>query len=183
MEEGAFREDDDWTVAAVDDLIEWIRSREGSDAPIYLFGHSAGAQYLSRVAAYTTPRDVTRILLANPSTYVMPDASVDVPYGFRGFGDHGSVDAQMQAYLEAPITIYLGLEDTGEEDLTRNEFADRQGRNRLDRGRQTFEFAKRVASENGWDFGWTLVEAPGVGHTARGMLNADEFVEALGFAD
>jgi hypothetical protein len=40
-----------------------------------LFGHSAGAQCLSRFAAFTHS-DAFRIVLANPSTYVWPSREV-----------------------------------------------------------------------------------------------------------
>ncbi len=181
FEDGELRDDEDWTVNAVDDMVDWIRRREGGDTPVYLFGHSAGAQYLSRVAAYAPPANVERIVLANPSTYVMPARDWAAPYGFGGLPDALSSDAAILAYLAAPVTIYLGQEDTGEEDLTRGELPDRQGDNRLDRGRRAFEYARSVAEQNGWPFGWTLIEAPGIGHTARGMLGADQLVEALGF--
>lgn len=182
FEDGVLRDDEDWTVNAVEDMVDWIRAREGSDTPVFLFGHSAGAQFLSRVAAYAPPANVGRIVLANPSTYVMPRLDWPAPYGFGGLPGALSSEEAIRAYLAAPVTIYLGLDDTGQEDLTRNEWADQQGDNRLDRGRRVFEFARTTAEDNGWTFGWTLVEAPGVGHTARGMLGADQLIDALGFA-
>lgn len=182
VDDGALRDEDDWTVEMVDDLIAWAREQEGRpDAPSYLFGHSAGGQFLSRVAAYALPEGVERIILANPSTYVLPSLDEEVPYGYGGFADDGEAASWMRDYLAAPITIYLGDEDTGGEDLTMTEPATRQGRNRRHRGEMTFERAKKTADERGWTFNWTLVEAPDVGHSARGMLQADEIVDALGF--
>jgi len=134
------------------------------------------------VAAYAPPPAVSRILLANPSTYVLPSLDEAAPYGFGGMPEGLNDAAAIEAYLAAPITIYLGQDDVGEKDLTRNDFADRQGSNRLDRGRNVFTWAQETAETNGWPFGWILVEAPGVGHTARGMLEADALIEALGFA-
>jgi pimeloyl-ACP methyl ester carboxylesterase len=173
---------EDWTIELVDEMIDWIRKREPADVPIYLFGHSAGAQFLSRYAAYSAPLRVARIILANPSTYVLPTLAEDAPYGFGALFDGLDARALMRGYLEAPITIYLGAEDTGSEDLTMNAQARRQGDNRLDRGRRTFQLARDVARDEGWEFGWTFVEAENVGHTARGMLNSAEILEALGFA-
>lgn len=183
FEDGELRDDDDWTVATAGDMIDWIKSREGADTPIFMFGHSAGAQFLSRVVAYDRPAGVERIVLANPSTYVVPSFEWDAPYGFAGLPGVFSGQDAIRAYLEAPVTIFLGQDDTGSDDLTRNEWADRQGSNRLDRGRTVFRIAKQIAEENDWEFGWMLVEAPGVGHTARGMLGAREFNRALGFIE
>ena len=45
----------------------------------------------------------------------------------------------------------------------------RQGANRYERGTQIFQAARELAKNKGWDFNWRLVEAPGVGHSARRM--------------
>lgn len=172
---------EDWTIELVDEMLDWIREREPEDAPIYLFGHSAGAQFLSRYAAYTPAHDVSRIILANPSTYVLPTLDEDAPYGFGALPGEFDPRALLRAYLESPITVFLGDEDTGSEDLTMTPQARRQGGNRLDRGRRTFRLARDVARAEGWDFGWSLVEAENVGHTARGMLNSAEILQAMGF--
>ena len=179
--DGELRPESEWTVEFIDELIDWARNEEGRpDAPVFLFGHSAGAQFLSRVAAYALPEDVTRIVQANPSTYVMPTLDEAAPYGF-GLLPEAEAKQRLREYLDAPVTVYLGLEDTGDEDLTMTEAAQRQGGNRLERGRHVFEEARRVAQENGWPFSWQLVYADDVGHTARGMLGAEQMFQALGF--
>ena len=180
VHKGTLREREDWTVTMVQDLIDWIKLREGDESEIYLFGHSAGAQFLSRVAAYGELEGVERIVLANPSTYVLPNNGEAAPYGFGGLPEDISGPAAIQAYLAAPVTVYLGLEDKGEKDLTRNDQADKQGSNRLERGRNVYQLARDTAAQFGWPFGWSMVEVPGVGHTARGMLRAREFTQALG---
>lgn len=181
VDDGQLRPEEDWTVEMADDLLDWARQQEGQpQAALYLFGHSAGAQFLSRVAAYALPDDVRRIVLANPSTYVVPSSDEPVPYGYGGLPD-APAQHWMRDYLAAPITIYLGDEDTGGEDLTMTDAAIRQGRNRRDRGEQIFQRARMVAQDHGWPFNWTLVHADDVGHSARDMLSADEIVRALGF--
>lgn len=181
VDDGQLRPEKDWTVEMADDLLDWARQQEGQpQAALYLFGHSAGAQFLSRVAAYALPDDVRRIVLANPSTYVVPSSDEPVPYGYGGLPD-APAQEWMRDYLAAPITIYLGDEDTGGEDLTMTDAAIRQGRNRRDRGEQIFQRARKVAQDHDWPFNWTLVHADDVGHSARDMLSADEIVRALGF--
>jgi poly(3-hydroxybutyrate) depolymerase len=67
---GVIRDQRRWTVRIVTPLIDWARAETGID-PYYLLGHSAGAQFLSRVAAFV-PNAARRIVIANPSTYVLP---------------------------------------------------------------------------------------------------------------
>ncbi|MDO5528761.1 MAG: hypothetical protein Q4F71_05095, partial [Paracoccus sp. (in: a-proteobacteria)] len=124
------------------------------------------------------PEGVERVVIANPSTYVLPTGDEAMPYGYDGLPPDAA-QRLTQEYLAAPITIYLGDEDTGDVDLTRNDQADRQGANRLDRGQRTFEMAREVAEQNGWAFNWRLIHAQEVGHSGRGMLQSDDLLDAL----
>ncbi len=169
-----------WTSRVLAALIERARERVGG--ALYLFGHSAGAQFLSRVAAYDPPPGVTRFIIANPSTHVFPDLKVDAPYGFGGLFSELEARRRLRAYLALPLTIYLGGEDTGSRNLSTSAAAMRQGRNRRERGRRLFRAARALAREKGWRFGWRLVEAPGVGHSARRMLDAASAESAFGLA-
>lgn len=165
------------TVELIAPLVEWARKAAAQpDMPYILIGHSAGAQFLSRVAAYTTP-PAQRIVIANPSTWVLPDTSVAKPYGF---GSVANGEQAMRAYLALPIVALLGGADTGSNNLTMTKEAVAQGPNRLTRGHNTFESAKSVAHNHGWPFGWTLVEVPGVGHDATKMFSAPQTAAELG---
>ena len=169
-----------WATAFVGDLVTWARQNENRpNARYYLFGHSAGAQFLSRVAAFQPPRDASQIVIANPSTYVLPSTNEPVPYGLGEMYGQVEAEERLKAYLALPITIYLGEEDTGDEDLSQTSSAMRQGDNRLDRGETTFESGRSLAQAKGWDFQWRMVTAPGIGHTARGMLGSDKIIEVF----
>lgn len=179
--DGEVQPEGTWTVGLVDDLIEWAQLQEGApDTPSYLFGHSAGGQFLSRVAAYDWPAEAQRVVIANPSTYVWPDLDEDAPYGFDRLSDDPAEEDMLRAYLAAPVTVFVGLEDTGDEDLVTNEPAQRQGENRLDRGRNVFSQAQQMAARNGWTFNWQLVEAEEIGHQGGQMMRSPEMLNALG---
>src|SRR5499433_4564659 len=45
----------DWTGTLVLDLIAWARGQEGRPLPYSLLGHSAGGQFLDRLAAFVSP--------------------------------------------------------------------------------------------------------------------------------
>lgn len=170
------------TVDLVDDLMAWASNREAPGLPVTLYGHSAGGQLLSRVAAYAVPAEAARIIVANPSTHVLPSATEDAPYGFDMTTDDkldAKEEALLKAYLAAPVTIYLGTEDTGTDDLAMGPAAMRQGENRLDRGRKTFAKGEAEAKARGWPFGWRLVEAEGIAHEGGQMMRAPEMAEAM----
>ena len=170
-----------WTQPVLRDLIAWARRWAGrSDIPTVLFGHSAGAQFLSRAAAYFPPEDVYRIVIANPSAHVMPSLEEAVPYGFDGIFERDQRAERLRAYLRQRITIFLGQEDTGSHLLVDDEEARRQGANRYERGKKVFATARAAASQRGWLFNWRLIEVPGVGHSSRDMLNSPQAFDALG---
>lgn len=165
-----------WTVNLIEPLVAVLQQSEATTGlPYYLIGHSAGAQFLGRMAAYSSSM-AARIVIANPSTYVLPSTEGPPPYGFRGLKDGSGL---LRAYLARPITLLLGDEDTGSKNLAEGAAADRQGVTRIDRGRRTFAAARAIAATRGWSFGWTLMEVPGVGHNARSMFAGKEAARAV----
>jgi hypothetical protein len=86
----------------------------------------------------------------------------------------------LRDYLAQPITIYVGEQDVGSEQLDGSARAMRQGPTRVQRGRNVFRDAKHYAQLRGLEFNWRLIVAAGVGHTSRGMLRAPELVDAFG---
>ena len=174
--------EEDWTVWFAGDLMQWARKASGQPRiPIYLFGHSAGAQYLSRVTAFAAPAEARRIVIANPSTYVLPSLTEAAPYGFSGAISENTAEARLRNYLSMPLTIFLGGADTGDEELATSVAAERQGADRLTRGKRTFELARQVAASRSWPFNWRVVITPGVGHDTSDMLNSPDADEAFGF--
>lgn len=170
-----------WTVWLATDLVSWARKRaHRPDAPYYLFGHSAGGQYLSRVAAFALPRGARRIVVANPSTYVLPSLTEDAPYGLDRVATDIEERQRLREYLALPVTIFLGGDDVGRRELGTSDPAMRQGASRLSRGVATFRMAQQVAARNNWPFGWSLVVVPDVGHSSSNMLDAPEAAQAFG---
>lgn len=162
------------------DLIDWARRElNAPDADYVLFGHSAGAQMLSRVAAYHPLPAPARIVIANPSSHVAPNRAQSVPYGFKGGGSPSQQNEFLRRYLAQPITLYLGGDDVGSFRMLNNRAARRQGANRLERGRTVFDEARRLATREGWSLNWRLVEVPGIGHDGRAMLRADAAATAF----
>lgn len=169
----------EWTVKLVPALVAWARARaDRADMPYALIGHSAGAQFLDRVAAYV-PLAAERIVIADPSTWVLPDTATRAPYGFGGLYGATEADAALRRYLAAPITVLIGGDDTGSRHLAGGAAAEAQGADRLERARNTFERARQTAQARGWSFGWRFVEVPGIAHDARRNFASPQARDAL----
>lgn len=175
---GVLQDPREWTGRFAVAMAERIQQIEGRRMSYSLIGHSAGGQFLSRLAAFT-PTQAQRIVIANPGTHVFPDPEVEAPYGFGGIYPRDAVDTQLKRYLAQPITIYLGRDDTESDGLSKRSEALAQGPTRHERGLNAFRNARALAQARGWSFNWRLVEVPGVGHSARKMFAAPEASAAL----
>lgn len=177
--DGVMRPPEAWTVALVPRLAAWIRQSEGNAAlPYALIGHSAGGQFLTRVAAFADI-DATRIIIANPSTWVWPSLDVAAPYGFGGLYEPEQAEAALRRYLARPITVLLGGADVGTRELVRTAVARAQGATRLQRGQNVFQAAESFARVHNWAFNWRLAIVPGVGHAAAKMFASAQAAAAL----
>jgi len=152
-------------------LIRWAQARSGSPLPIMLLGHSAGAQFLGRVAAYV-PTGARFIVLADPSTYVMPDPAVEAPFD----GGFTSPDpGWLAAYVSRPVLIVLGANDvTDSHHLSETPQARAQGPDRLTRGQTAFAPGQAVARRIGRPCAWQKSIVPSVGHDAAAMFASSQ---------
>ena len=178
-DDGSVQPPQSWTVNLVPRLVSWIRRKQGrADLSYSLIGHSAGAQFLSRVAAYAAD-GATQTVIANPSTWVRPSLDIAAPYGFKGISDRAWGEAALRRYLAAKITVLLGQEDVGSRNLATSEEAEEQGSTRFERGQNVFREAEAAARRNGWPFNWHLAVVPGVGHSARSMFGSVQALDVL----
>jgi poly(3-hydroxybutyrate) depolymerase len=179
VHDGAVQPVESWTVNLVPRLVSWVRRQENRiDLPYTLIGHSAGGQFLSRVVAFA-PITATRIVIANPSTWVWPSLDSAAPYGFGGVYTPAQASDALRHYLAAPVTVLLGQDDIGSRNLASGEEAEQQGGTRLERGKRVFQEAASAARARGWEFHWKLSIVPGVGHSAGRMFRSEQAVEAL----
>jgi hypothetical protein len=179
-----------WTTRFVALLADWVRRQEGAAMlPYWCWGHSAGAQFLSRVAAFEQP-DARRIVLANASSYVLPlvgsyPKGEAAPYGMGGVYAAAEEQAKLRGYLGMPVTIYLGSRDNdpGDPDLSMKPEAQRQGAQRRHRGERTFILGRRQATALSCAFSWQLVYAPEGEHNTAQMMRSRRVLKAMNFSD
>ncbi len=169
-----------WTYAIVHRLVAHVRDIEGRpELPYYLIGHSAGGQFLARMAAFS-PGEASRIVVANPSSLLFPTREMPYGYGFGGLPEHLSSDDVLRSYLASPLTLYLGTGDTAAiANFDDSSTAMLQGLSRVERGRACFAMARKLAAQKKWAFNWRKIETRGVGHSAPQMFAAKEVKQAL----
>lgn len=169
-----------WMFNVVDAIVADVRAREGKPAlPYYLIGHSAGAQFLVRLAAFQ-PGEARRIVAGNAGSLLFPSREHTFGYGLGGLPEELSGDAMLRRYFAAPLTLYLGTGDvTPRRRFDASEAGMKQGPHRLGRNRAAFELAQTMAKARGWTFNWRKVETPDIEHDAGAMFAALDVADAL----
>jgi poly(3-hydroxybutyrate) depolymerase len=169
-----------WMYNIVPALVAEVRAREAKPAlPYYLIGHSAGAQFLVRLAAFQ-PGEARRIVAGNAGSLLFPNREHEFGYGLGGLPPELSDEAMLRRFFAAPLTLYLGTADTTpRRRFDASEAGMKQGPHRLARNRTFFALAEKMAQERGWTFNWRKVETPGIEHDAARMFAALEAEDAL----
>ena len=181
-EDGTAAPKDEWTYGDIPLIAAGIRACESRPKmPYVLIGHSAGGQFLVRLAGFYDS-GATRVVAANPGSDLFPTRDQPFGYGFGGLPPSLRSDGTIRAYLARPLVLYLGTADNGhDEDLDESSEAMAQGPGRYQRGKAAFAYGQKLARDRGWRFGWRLVETPGVGHDHEKMFDAPEAALALGW--
>ena len=181
--DGTVRDRKQWSFPMATEVIQDILKREGNPKrDHYLIGHSGGGQFLTRYVAME-PVTAKRVVASNAGTYPFPRLDWDWGYGFGKLPKDLQNEDHFKKMVETPMTIYLGLADTipSGENFDASSEANREGKVRLERGRNFFEYCQKLAKGKGWKFNWTKVEVPNVGHDAEGMIKDPRIEQALGF--
>ncbi len=134
----------------------------------YLYGHSAGAQFIHRKIECLGGAKVRMAIIANAGWYTLPDPEKSWPYGLKS--TTVSV-AEIIRFLSFPLVILLGEEDTDplHPTLRRTTRADEQGITRLERGKHFFEFGSAMARSLNVPFRWKLQTVSNVAHSNSAM--------------
>jgi poly(3-hydroxybutyrate) depolymerase len=171
----------EWTWSLVPKIADELRKREGRpDMPYYLIGHSAGGQFLIRLAGFVKT-DALRIVASNPGSLLFPTEEMPFPYGFGELPKELGGESALKRFLAQPITLYLGTGDTIQDKyFPKGPLAARQGDSRYERSKNAYKAAKKLADDKKWDLNWKVVEAEGVGHVAAEMFKNDKCLDALG---
>lgn len=150
--------------AAIEPLFDDIRHRTGTRVSgYYLYGHSAGAQFVHRFVMLMPKARLNAAVAANAGWYTIPNRSENYPAGLR---DAPFSSPKLQAVFARSLTILLGTADSDPlaSNLKSDRLTQRQGKNRLLRGQFFFDESSKLAARAGGVFNWRIEYAPGVGH-------------------
>lgn len=158
-----------WTFSAIEPIFDEIKLLAGSSVEkYYMYGHSAGGQFVHRFVYFMPDARLKLAVPANAGWYTLPSVIAEYPYGLgKSFLDE---DALKTAFGKDMI-ILLGTDDINTESssLRKTPEAHAQGPHRLARGKTFHEAGRLTAEIYNAPFNWRLEYAPGVGHSNGGM--------------
>lgn len=170
-----------WSFSIVNPIFDRIKLATANESEsFYMFGHSAGSQFVHRCLTFLPEVKAKKAVTANAGWYTMPDFDVVYPYGLEGSFLHSDSLPQL---FEREIIVLLGTADTlRTSSLRQTALADDQGLNRFERGHYYFNWSSSYASENELVFNWSIMDVPDVGHTGSAMsvAAANYFFEEIG---
>ena len=157
--------------AALEPLFSAIAQRGGDADGYYLFGHSAGAQFVHRALLFEDLPHLITAYSANAGWYTLPDPNQAWPYGTAGTS---ASEDDIGRWVGMPLTILLGERDTDprHQHLRHTPEAEAQGPHRYARGVYFANAARVRAEELGVTYGWRVGSVPDVAHDNAGMAEA-----------
>jgi hypothetical protein len=164
---------EDWIFIDFDRVFKLVKNATNSNQGKYdLFGHSAGGQILHRLVLFNPDSKADRILASNAGTYTPPDYNTNFPFGMKNVGIN---QKKLARSFKKNLVLFLGELDNETETrgrMLRSETADKQGTNRLDRGKNFYTFSEELAKDLKMKFNWKIEVIPNVGHNQKKMAAA-----------
>ena len=160
-----------WTYFVNDIIFQIVKVLTKSrQEKYYLFGHSAGSQFVHRQIMVGASNFVEKAFAANAGEYAMPTfGEVSFPWSMSGL-DLSRKD--LKRLFSFDLYVLLGEKDVIQDKyFPRGDFFDKQGSNRFGRGKNFYKIGKNEAGRLGLDFNWKLVTVLHVGHSTLGILS------------
>lgn len=164
-----------WAFSVIEHLFDEVRV----DQKDYrIFGHSAGGQFVQRMALFRPDNRASVMIAANPGWYTMPEWRKDkgadaFPYSLVD-APGGVGEAQLRQALSRRFILMVGEKDMDpdDENLNKSAGAMKQGETRVERGENFFKAATAAANELGVKFAWELIEVPDAAHDGEKLSHA-----------
>ncbi len=162
-----------WAFSVIEHLFDEMQDGQKD---YRIFGHSAGGQFVQRMALFLPDNRASVMVAANPGWYTMPewrkDKSAD-PFPYSLVNARVG-EAELRKALAKRFILMVGEkdDDPDDENLNKSAGAMKQGETRVERGENFFKAASAAANDLGVKLAWELVEVPDVAHDGRSMSSA-----------
>ena len=137
-----------------------------SRSQAFLWGHSAGGQFVHRLMGTQPHATFEAVGPANAGWYTLPTLERAYPEGLGGIG---LTRGDVVALLGFPMVIFAGDQDLQGENLPDHPAAAAQGSTRFARAHYYLAQGRAEAARLGVACGWRILVVPGIGHEGMRM--------------
>ena len=165
-----------WTFTIVEQIITHVLANFGLACRVAdVWGHSAGGQFVHRMALFRPQAPVRFWMAANPGYWTLADAGVAWPHG-TAHGAFGFTAEDLLRWSRQRMVVFRGTSDAHRDaSLDTSAESDLQGPFRYVRAGTALARVREVNPAAHW----RLIEAPFVGHSGEVMArHAQEFLAA-----
>ncbi|HEY1048893.1 MAG TPA: hypothetical protein VGE39_04030, partial [Prosthecobacter sp.] len=131
----------------IEPVFDAVKQGTGNTSERYfLYGHSAGAQFVHRFVFFNPQARLAKAVAANAGWWTLPSVDVEFPYGLK---KAPAGEVAPEALVQRPLVVLLGTDDTDPNHvhLRRTPEAMAQGEHRFARGQNFFATGKKRAEE------------------------------------
>jgi poly(3-hydroxybutyrate) depolymerase len=162
-----------WAFSAIEHLFDEMRDGQKD---YMIFGHSAGAQFVQRMAFFRPDNRASVMVVANPGWYTMPEWRKDKGAEAFPFSllNSPAGEVELRQALARRVLLLVGEKDSDPDDekLNQSSGAKKQGESRVERGENFIKAATAAAQDLGVKLGWEFYEVPETAHDAPAMGKA-----------
>ncbi|MEH1898593.1 MAG: hypothetical protein V7K94_25455 [Nostoc sp.] len=150
---------DQWAFSDIENIFDFVKKSEKLQlSTYYIYGHSAGAQFVHRMVIFMPHARIRKAVAAEAGSYTVPDKYMEYPCGLRKQIGNQLPPVELKTAFSTPMTIILGTKDnkllSGEHDTYSCDA--KQGSNRLNRGEYFYTQVKKIANSRKDNLSWTF---------------------------
>jgi predicted esterase len=166
-EDGTVRPREAWSYAIPGRVFALLQQAGvTSRSQAFLWGHSAGGQFVHRLMSTQPHAPFEAVGAANAGWYTLPTLERGYPEGLGGIG---LSQDDLVALLQYPMVIFAGDQDLQAKNLPSHPAAAAQGPTRFARAHYYLAQGQAEAARLGVACGWRIVVVPGIGHEGMRM--------------
>lgn len=148
-----------WAFTEIENIFKFVKTRTQISATnYYLYGHSAGAQFVHRMVIFMPNAHIKKAVAAEAGSYTIPDTGTVYPCGLKKSTGDSLPSVDLKTSFSTPMTIILGTKDNRPLSRKHDTYScdAQQGSDRLSRGEDFYTKVKSIAENRKEDFQWTL---------------------------
>lgn len=168
-----------WTYNTIESIFDYFKKETGSSAKAYyLFGHSAGGQFVGRFMMAMPDARVIRGVAANPSSWAWPyidgltgTDGKNYDWGYSVKGTPMADYEALKVFFAKKLIVMAGTNDVvADSYLDDSAAANAQGKNRFERAQNFYNVCTQMAKDLNAECNMKLGIVEGVAHSSTGII-------------